>query len=111
MNGEIWSDLSVDVFLALREHFFDAGAVPKPCQAKPARSIAIATGAMWPQVSGSSTSETLFRLRGVPERPLRAAASLSTSARLGDRERCDHVFDLAVAAFDEGAGCLIPRTG
>ena len=29
MTGEIRSDLSVDVFLALREHFFDAAAVPK----------------------------------------------------------------------------------
>ena len=29
MTAEIRSDLSVDVFLALREHFFDASAAPK----------------------------------------------------------------------------------
>ena len=30
MNGDRRSDLSVDVFLALREHFFDHDAVPRP---------------------------------------------------------------------------------
>ena len=29
MTGEIRSDLNVETFLALREHFFDSGAVPK----------------------------------------------------------------------------------
>lgn len=30
MTGEMRSDLSVEVFLALREHFFDDGAAPEP---------------------------------------------------------------------------------
>ena len=30
MSSDTWSDLSVEVFLALRQRFFDTGAIPKP---------------------------------------------------------------------------------
>ena len=114
MTDKIRSDLSVEVFLALREHFFDADAVPKPYPLRDKRNtqddpldeyICLALQAALPQGVRVEASGPLVTPDFVVYRP----SICTRSSRADLRASPERILAVEVKKVERGASGAVAR--